>query len=389
LAGDCPERLVYCPSNLVGWRIYLLDTEDEGVVLKYERKYNSSSRNDQESIDEIYVRSSKANKWYNIWTTNFILLTKQIGKDPLEKDQHFDDKLACGWIIRSNLKSHLELECSERRVYIAGQRGINNVAEGADDSFFRGQKVALQDALETSQLFNEFDAFQNFLDDPDYQACTLCAGIILKKDCEEHFQTVCPLYELFCPIGCGKKYKRQEITAHIEEQCPKRNVTCSLCHSNEFWAEEIDDHKANHCPSRILVCSYNCAIPHITAAHMPIHQRDECPRRKIQCVCGLSFESRDMDEHCKLNCIYRIVGCPQGCGESMPLYKVEGHIDHFCTNRNHIYDRVEECPNGCGSTMMKKELLNHVTVHCVKRLIECTQDCGNTIAFEKLPGKSP
>jgi hypothetical protein len=415
--GDCLERIVVCPSNLIGWKVKLMEQQLDGIVMKYERKLIHES-DDQESSDEIYVKTAKGSFWFNIWKTKFTLLNKQSfeNKDltatsvpssssskkaessTLPSSNYIEDHLSCGWITRSSLKHHLEFACVHRKVFVK-----NNLFATVDSNLeltaeqepqhqqplftSKGQRIELQSAIDLSQHLNEFDQLQSYLENPDYYQCEYCGNYLQKSLRNDHLDKECEFIEHFCPIGCGMKLKRKEIFHHTENLCSKRNVICSLCSRKDLWAEELASHQENECPCRMITCSLNCGQPNIRECDMIHHQSEECPNRPIQCECGMSFPSKELPEHKRLNCINRVVGCPQGCGQSMPLFLVDNHIEYFCLNRNHIYDRIEECPNGCGISMMRKELLQHVTTDCPKRLIECTLFCGNTCTVDLLPSK--
>jgi ankyrin repeat protein len=55
-SGSCPERLVRCPSNLVNWRVTVLPSPEEGIVMKYNRKkvlQGFSNKGDFADIDQV------------------------------------------------------------------------------------------------------------------------------------------------------------------------------------------------------------------------------------------------------------------------------------------------------------------------------------------------
>jgi len=81
--GDCPERLVRCPSNLVGWKIKVVDPkfvrgDDEanycGLVLQYRRDAWPTGTAPvgsyaDDGIDRICVRFPKQQTWLTIKET--------------------------------------------------------------------------------------------------------------------------------------------------------------------------------------------------------------------------------------------------------------------------------------------------------------------------------
>ena len=57
--GDCPERLMRCPSNYVGWNVLVPSVMQKGLVLEYKREIfagNVSNRLESDGADMIYVK---------------------------------------------------------------------------------------------------------------------------------------------------------------------------------------------------------------------------------------------------------------------------------------------------------------------------------------------
>jgi hypothetical protein len=106
--------------------------------------------------------------------------------------------------------------------------------------------------------------------------------------------------------------------------------------------------------------------------------------RPIQCQCGLTIPSNEINEHSNLHCNDRLVLCPQGCLQTMKFCFVESHIQVQCTIKNVKYQKRVNCPLGCDEILMFRELLEHVTYKCVRRVSECPLFCGNIVALLKL-----
>lgn len=390
--GDCPRRLVYCPSNLVGWRIQLLDGLDTtALVLRYERRKlnpidvpssSSSLRVQIHFGDFLYVRSPKGQTWINIWGTDFILLEKSMGEDTnklLHRDEHF----TCGTFPFSSLTSHLYLSCPQRKVSVTGEvdRRTGQL----------GQTVSLSEAMANTALrlaYDDFEEREQVNADGSQGilnvACSYCAKTVLRSELDTHCLKDCSEYHVFCPYGCGKYLPNRDIEAHCKDTCVKRTVTCLLCMNSDLWAEELSHHQSVKCPKRLVSCGHECGIENLCACDLEMHMNDICILRKVQCSCGLSFQAKDLDDHVRLNCINRIVQCPQGCGESMPQSGVDNHIEFFCRNKTHYYNKTVECPQACGAILMRRDLLHHVSFDCSKRLVECSQNCGNTVQLDLL-----
>ena len=399
--GSCTERLVRCPSNLVGWRVLIIASQIEGVVMKYERKYRGQSlhtkyisfsetatdRGDiseplplEHFTDEVYVRLTNGFAWFNIWTTEIVLLEKVDYKadKSITSDVHMDEKFSCRWLPLSELDLHLSNDCLNRKVII-----VNNI-DKRHHGF--GQKTSIDRAVQLAEDRNKMDKFHNArnLDNDVAESCPFCGKDTIPEKMLKHVDDECMEYTLFCPLACGEKIFRKNMDHHLHNLCKKRNVMCPQCKSNELWAEELQNHITFLCTHRSIPCKFECGIRTLIACEEEVHLLEECPLRTVQCTCGLFFLFKDLAEHKLLNCTDRLVHCPQGCGVQIPYYTVSDHTELGCPNRHHIYQKMMECPNGCGLTMMKKELIEHCTYHCEKRLIECPQNCGNTVQLDLL-----
>jgi hypothetical protein len=399
--GACTERLVRCPSNLVGWRVLIIATQGEGIVMKYERKHKGQSLHTKyiafaetatdvscvseplplaDFTDEIYVRLTNGFAWFDVWTTEIVLLDKVDLKanSSITSDMHMDDKFTCHWLPFSVLDQHLSNDCPNRKVVI-----VNNI-DKKKQGF--GQKTSIDQAVQLAELRDKMDKFQDIrnADNRVEEPCPFCGKDILFEKMLQHVDEYCMEYTLFCPLACGEKILRKNMDNHVANHCKKRNVICPQCSNDELWAEELSNHMSFLCTHRIIPCKFECGIKTLIACHEERHMQEECPLRTVQCTCGLFFLQRDLAEHQLLNCTDRLVHCPQGCGVQIPFYTVSDHQELHCPNRHHIYQKMTECPNGCGLIMMKKELIEHCTYHCEKRLIECPQNCGNTLQLDLL-----
>lgn len=403
--GTCSQRLVYCPSNLVGWRIKLIKWNTDALILKYERmklpslltggairqsaagviaesEQTMSYRTETVFGDFLYVRSPKGQKWVNIWTTDFILLEKAIGEQ-LDKSLHRECHFSCGKFLFVELTNHLYINCPNRKVAVTGEvdRSKNSV----------GQVVALADAVEMTQLRLEYDDFEERekVNEDGSQGiynvtCSYCAKTVVRSEYEQHCIKECSEYHIFCPFGCGKYMANRDVDCHCRIDCPKRSVTCPECFFSDLWSEELSNHQREKCPKRIVACVFQCGIDALCACDKTKHEEEECGLRNVMCSCGLFFQAKDLSDHEKLNCVNRQVFCPQGCGESMKQCEIDNHIEFFCRNKTHYFNQTIECGNGCGNVLMRRDLLHHISFECTKRLVECSQHCGNTVVLDNL-----
>lgn len=116
--GDCPERFVRCPSNLLGWRVLVQGRE--GIVLKYERRDFTSESDgtgklySPDGVDMLYIRFSNSQEWVPYWTKDIFPLKLQ------KKTNSGSIPFDCGWIPYSQLNSHLHDNCGHRLVLLGG-----------------------------------------------------------------------------------------------------------------------------------------------------------------------------------------------------------------------------------------------------------------------------
>jgi hypothetical protein len=285
--GNCAERPVRCPSNLIGWRIMLLPQNLEGIILQYRRATvtvnvdtglpvisgseaagSSSAQNDQEpdsggalsltkevQVDQIFVRMEARQVWLDYWTTQYVLLRKVQG-DHLSKFEHIDAKFPCGWVPFSDLDDHLFHTCQNREIRLTG--------ENDSKVSYIGQKTKFADAMATAEKRSKFDHFveTEVVHKPNV-FCGFCSAEIDALLMEAHLKNDCPEYLVKCPYICGSEVRRRMLDAHLSEQCPKRLVLCQDCHSKDLWAEELDMHQLHLCDMRIVPCPLECGDPKV------------------------------------------------------------------------------------------------------------------------------
>lgn len=284
--GNCAERPVRCPSNLIGWRIMLLPEQQEGIVLQYRRHtitvdaitgapvteaaliMQPSQLNDANTIetesnavaagqttkqiqeDQIFLRTDSRQEWVPYWATKYVLLRRVQG-DHLAKHEHIDHKFPCGWIVHSDLDNHLVHHCLNREIHVAG--------ENDRQVQFVGQKTKFADAIATAEKRLKFDHFvQTQVVQKSTEFCGFCSAEIDSLSMPAHHREDCLEYLVKCPYICGNEVRRRELEHHVAETCPKRLVLCLDCNSKDLWAEELSTHQLHQCDMRLVPCPLQC-----------------------------------------------------------------------------------------------------------------------------------
>ena len=79
-----------------------------------------------------------------------------------------------------------------------------------------------------------------------------------------------------------------------------------------------------------MSCSYGCGIRNLIARNQARHEEAECPNRQVDCQvavmvdqectnhgCTESFPARIQKQHELYECEYRLIPCPQECGDQV------------------------------------------------------------------------
>ncbi|GMF15630.1 unnamed protein product [Phytophthora lilii] len=80
--------------------------------------------------------------------------------------------------------------------------------------------------------------------------------------------------------------------------------------------------------------------------------------------CGLII-AKDRTVHIEEDCCHRLLSCPLGCGQRLPVHTIEVHLANRCNMRNGA------CSLGCGDIMPSSSLVDHETNHCSLRSVFC------------------
>ena len=213
--GECPLRLVRCPSNMLGWRVLVLPNHlREGIVIQYKREKElkgAENKNDFYQVDKLCIKFPDKVEWVDFWVSKFVLLGKVDKNGPVTTEKLTeDDHFSCGWINCCDMNDHLNDHCLNRNVFIKGKNDVktgNLVAA----STYPGHKVAFKDVKKSAELLNDFDSFVYSIENPVNICCDFCSAEMPALDLEEHKRNECLFSLVRCPYGCGKTFPRMNL----------------------------------------------------------------------------------------------------------------------------------------------------------------------------------
>jgi hypothetical protein len=141
------ERMVRCPSNLIGWRVRHRDDPNAGfgIVLKYVRTpYTNATTQAQQQPrtnqyadgeDKLLIRFENKQVWCNPWKEPLILVEKALGNGVLDTNAHTNvndpHEFDCGWISFSRMNSHLHMHCKHRSVWVQALSDVYSAVDVA------------------------------------------------------------------------------------------------------------------------------------------------------------------------------------------------------------------------------------------------------------------
>jgi ankyrin repeat protein len=380
--GDCPERLVRCPSNLVGWRILVCSENLTGTVLQYKRTphpHGTKNRCLADGVDQLYLRFDNKHQWIVLNSTKLLLIDKVPGENQLQKGQHKSEAFDCGWIPSSDLNIHLSFECINRSVWLKGKVDNEITVHG-----YQGQRAQFRSSISMAEKRDCLDKFQEA--PPPLAKCEYCAYELKHSLMDNHKKFECGSIIVRCTVGCGMKLQRRLLDDHITNVCDKRVIMCNMCNNvdGDVWAEDYEEHISSICSHRIIICENNCDSTTLLAHEQEEHSKYHCGRRLMKCLCGLMIEVQEHAFHMLADCVEKPQLCPQGCGEYMPRSEVDRHVEKDCINQGHYFHQYVNCKLGCGTRVMRKDVIKHVSYDCVRRLTICPLKCGNSVQFDKL-----
>ena len=188
---------------------------------------------------------------------------------------------------------------------------------------------------------------------------------------------------------------------------------CGVGDDGYLWADELDQHLEQTCPHRIVGCPNQCGgdpgdimVPilittnileavnpdskgHVgikarekkkkgggpvglamPAMAVPQHLSHQCPRRIVSCShagCDVRFEYHLRMYHENGDCSYKLILCPQDCGDSFLKWEIDDHMRFNCPNKTRHYENHAPCPMDCGAYIKNKHMLEHLTYFCPRR----------------------
>lgn len=83
----------------------------------------------------------------------------------------------------------------------------------------------------------------------------------------------------------------------------------------------------------------------------------------ILSVVVLLFYLTQRDDHERFHCRFRLVSCPNGCGEVFPHKTLGSHTAKHCSQR------FDDCPLACGVKIRYRDIERHVSADCKNRLL--------------------
>lgn len=429
--GTCPQRLVRCPSNLIGWRIMV--NMVEGIVVKYSRKEKSfitplediEDIEDEDSIvhppdrgdlswcadgvDMLYVRFSTRHAWIPYWTSKIIPIAWQMkGIKNMNDDTSLNQGMyTCNWVQYSDLNNHLAHHCCNREVLIGAVNPkteitygkmtiVDNDVNSTDPDVveitgvdtllnsmknFDGQRASAKIVVPVAKKRHDIN---NFLTDEDtYVSCEFCSAEVKTEELVWHTKHDCTHILLRCKFGCGMKLMRRQLEIHMESECTKRFINCKDC-DEQMWADEMEKHLKDSCAFRPVSCRYECGTEGLTAHSEVDHAKNICEKRIFTCECGATYPFINRSDHLITVCPKKQGLCPQGCKQMISRDALDEHMEMTCPNKEVFQNKPVNCPMKCGMRMLRKDVLEHVTYKCMFRITECPFKCGNTFKNEKL-----
>ena len=255
-----------------------------------------------------------------------------------------------------------------------------------------------------------------------WEGCSEVIGPLDKRTIhEKHF---CGFRPIPCPLGCGVTILANQSEDHCAHECPRRLVPCVLGCGEQVPFCEMEAHTVGErgtCPKRILRCRFDCVGKRLRIAFdqneegREQREGDELPsgrhivvaeayepsetvpfkvrlgKKVFPCaltdfksvdvvdegawMCG-PIEARNRADHEANECPHRLVQCPLGCGQAMPVRFVDAHVAEKCPLR------ITECSLGCGAKMKEKNRNAHELNHCERRLVKCA--CNVYIPMHQL-----
>ena len=336
--GDCRERPVRCPSNLIGWRVRLLgdlgigegeagamEGAVEGIVLQYRRRVevvdtttgrvieggnqdllnnhphnttltttsngdNNSNNNDSKIVkikermkDELFIRTKHSQQWHDYWNSRYILLHKVQGEN-LSKKQHINKKFPCGWIVYANIDEHLHFHCPNREVYVnsssSSSRSSRSSRTHINSSKSNEQNNTTTSSCNSSSVLyrGQKTKFSNVVETAE------------KRVKIDHFNTINTTDNIgnekertttYCGY-CSMEIDKLLLEKHIQNDCAEYILKCPYICNMEIRRKHLQQHIESECSKRLVLCG-QCGSKDLWAEELVNHETHYCSRRKLPC----------------------------------------------------------------------------------------------------------
>ena len=227
--------------------------------------------------------------------------------------------------------------------------------------------------------------------------CPKCRALLEEEGIKKYFPDEIASMEINqlavrCPNKCGWVGELQDLDDHIQSQCQKQKVPCGC--GIEIYRYDLDTHLKLNCALRKIFCSY-CKCPVEFRSH-EYHMQTVCPKYPISCSnrdCeSHHIQRKDMNSHLQ-RCRYRMIICPNECGQTLQHIKHNDHLESECSKRTvscqfcdlvglaafingiHINEECQHvlvpCLNeGCEEGMKRGFKREHLDI-CPKQLVKC------------------
>jgi len=181
---------------------------------------------------------------------------------------------------------------------------------------------------------------------------------------QDHLKT-CDYVQVSCSNeGCGRSMQRRRIAVHSQEECEHRLLPCRHCNNN-FACIGLDNHIVG-CARRPIECTNECGVV-IAQADLAKHLSEQCNLRMVACNnqgCDDLIQQRHLAVHTQEECDYRLLPCPH-CEDGIAAITWDDHI------RSHCLRRRVECTNECGVAVAMGDLAQHLSEQCNLRMVAC------------------
>ena len=206
---------------------------------------------------------------------------------------------------------------------------------------------------------------QNFLVKPlneletEFFVCTECRGV-MRNACQvgEEQIHVCET----CVgerTGCQPMIKARQKIPELKVKCP---LTTRGCPWNATLFE-VDGH-LDKCQEFLVKCEYDCGVI-FKRRELNNHCRNECLNRNVSCEhCQNEIVYRDLKQHYK-GCLEFPLVCPNNCGTSLRRKQTYPHIETDCPNTI-VKCRYERF--GCKEELKRCEMTQHNKANEIKHL---------------------